>query len=161
VAVVLGAHAAEIRGHIDAAPVLIVENRQWADGMGGSLRVGLEALLAARADLDAVIILLCDQPLLSTALVRALIQKREERGNVIVASEYAGMLGVPALFGREVFGDLLALDNSAGAKKVIAAHRAIAVAVSFPEGAIDVDTPDDFQRLRHFSTEDLCTQTIA
>jgi xanthine dehydrogenase accessory factor len=63
-------------------------------------------------------------------------------GTRVVASRYAGSLGVPALFTRALFGALLALRGDMGAKRLILAEEA-AVAVDWPAGAMDVDTPED------------------
>ncbi len=65
----------------------------------------------------------------------------------IVASAYAETLGVPALFARSCFPELLSLGNEQGAKVVIASHPDEVAAVAFPGGAIDIDTAADHERL--------------
>ncbi|MGB8168878.1 MAG: nucleotidyltransferase family protein [Chthoniobacteraceae bacterium] len=148
VAVVLGAHAEQIQMHLKGADVLVVENPEWSAGMGGSLRVGLNALLTAHPTLSSVLFLVCDQPLITAAALGNLIAAQERTGHVIVASEYDGILGVPALFGRELFPQLLALGGGEGARQVIAARRDFAIGVPFPDGTVDIDTPVDYARLR-------------
>ncbi len=145
--VVLGAHAAQIRLRLDAPGVLVAENANWRDGMGGSVRTGLEALLAESPDLLSATFLLCDQPLLSTNTIRHLITTCERTGQVIVASEYNGVLGVPALFPRKFFPELLALDGKSGAQAIIHAHASEAIGVPFSEGAVDIDTRSDYEFL--------------
>jgi molybdenum cofactor cytidylyltransferase len=149
VVVVLGAYAAQIRAQLDDSRVLIAENSHWCDGMGGSLRVGLSGLLAAHPEISAVIFLLCDQPLLSTDTLSILVATHERTGSAIVASEYDGALGVPALFARAFFPELLALDGADGARQIIRAHRDQTIGVPFQEGAFDIDTPADYARLRN------------
>jgi molybdenum cofactor cytidylyltransferase len=148
VVVVLGAHAAQIRAQLDDSRVLIVENSDWRDGMGGSLRAGLSALLAAHPEISAVIFLLCDQPLVSTNTLSTLVATHERTGSAIVASEYGGALGVPALFARTFLPELLALDGADGARQIIRAHRDQTIGVPFQDGAFDIDTPADYARLR-------------
>ena len=148
VVVVLGAHAAQIRAELNDPRVLVTVNPDWADGMGSSLRTGLRALLGAQPDVSAAIFLLCDQPLVSTATLHNLICTHERTGFAIVASEYDGILGVPALFAREMFQQLLALRGSEGARQVIRAHRDEAIGVTFQDGAVDIDTPADYAQLR-------------
>jgi len=147
VVVVLGAHAAQIRAQLDDQRVLVAENPDWRNGMGGSLRTGLSALLAARPDVSAAIFLLCDQPLFSSDALGNLIATHERTGSAIVASEYGGALGVPALFARSMFPELLALKGDVGARQIIRAHRDQATGVPFQDGAVDIDTPADYARL--------------
>jgi molybdenum cofactor cytidylyltransferase len=148
VVIVLGAHAAKIRAQLDESRVIITENPGWRAGMGSSLRAGLKALLEANPETDAAIFLLGDQPLVSAATLRILIAWHERTDCGIVASEYDNALGVPALFGLKFFPELLALDGKGGARQIIASHRDQVISVPFPEGAIDIDTPADYVRLR-------------
>ena len=148
VVAVLGAHAEQILPQLDAHDILVVENPDWPAGMGGSLRTGLRALLDEHPDISAVIFLLCDQPLLSATTLENLVAAHESTGSAIVASEYDGILGVPALFTRTFFPDLLALEGAAGARQIIWTHRAHAIGVPFSEGAVDIDTPADYARLQ-------------
>ena len=141
VAVVLGAAAALAEAELAGLPVDAVRNPRWADGIGTSIRAGIAALGAA----DAAIILLADQPLLGPAALLALLERFAQDRPDAVASEYAGTLGVPALFARSLFPALLSLADDEGAKRVILAGNA--ARVPFPDGAIDVDTPADYQRL--------------
>lgn len=150
--VVLGAHAGLIRDEIGDRPVIVAENPTWRDGMGASLRIGLRALVAAVPETSAAIFMLCDQPLVSAATLAALISAHQRNDHAIVASEYGGTLGVPALFARPMFVDLFALDATAGAQQVIQAHRERALGIPFPDGVVDIDTPADYSRLRELST---------
>ncbi len=86
-------------------------------GIGNSIRTGLQESLAAYPNLDAVILLTCDQPLVDREIIIGLKTKREETKKPIIAPRYASMLSIPALFGRANFDELLFLDNEAGAKK--------------------------------------------
>ena len=152
IVVVLGAHAAQIREQLGESGVLIGENPAWRDGMGGSLRAGLSALLDAHPDTDTAIFLLCDQPFLSTEILNELIATHARTGSLIVASKYNDTLAAPALFARELFPELLALHSTGGAQQIIRKHRDHAVGISFPGGAIDLDTRADYQSLRELST---------
>jgi molybdenum cofactor cytidylyltransferase len=62
-------------------------------------------------------------------------------GKMIVASAYGEARGVPALFSKELFGEITALKRNEGAKQLIAKHADDVATVCFPEGAVDVDTP--------------------
>lgn len=148
IVVVLGAHAGKIRMELRSAPVVVAENPEWRKGMGGSVRTGLRALLDRQPESDAVIILLCDQPLVSAETLRGLIEANHRTGGAIVACDYGDTLGVPAFFTRGLFADLLALECAEGARKIFSAHGAEVITVPFPGGALDIDTPADYARLK-------------
>ena len=148
IVVVTGANADVTEPEAAAYPVQIVFNPNWAAGMNASIRAGLDALTASANELDAVLVMTCDQPFLSVAILRELVQVYEATGKPIAACEYAGIRGVPALFDKSAFEDLRALPDGAGAGRLIAAYGPERTAtIPFPDGAIDVDTPEDFARL--------------
>jgi molybdenum cofactor cytidylyltransferase len=122
----------------------LVENSEWRRGIGTSIRRGLEQL---PEDVQAVVLLTCDQPFVDGLIVRQLIAAHEETGEPIVASSYANTLGVPALFDRSCFDELLALPDDSGAKAFIVSRLDDVATIAFEAGAIDIDTPADFQRL--------------
>ncbi|HEY0171462.1 MAG TPA: nucleotidyltransferase family protein [Pyrinomonadaceae bacterium] len=147
VVVVTGAHAVQTRGELRGLGVLEVENLLWETGMGSSVRAGVEALSEAQAEAAAVVLMLCDQPLVNADVVAGLVAAHRATGRDVVASQYGGSFGVPALFAGTLFDELRRLEGHAGAKQVIERHISRAHFVSFPGGEIDVDTPDDFSRL--------------
>jgi molybdenum cofactor cytidylyltransferase len=90
--------------------------------------------------------MVCDQPLLTTDHLNVLIQTFKKTKSQIVASHYSGGAGVPALFDKSLFEELLNLENESGAKKIIQQHKDVVYSIPFPEGAIDLDTPDDYEK---------------
>ena len=145
VVVVVGAEAARVRAAVEGPGVEVVCNRGWREGIASSLRCGIRALPATAS---AAFVLLCDQPAVAPALLRTMLAARRESGRSIVACRYAGVAGVPALFARERFGQLLALEGDAGARGLIAAAGDDVATVDFPDGAFDVDTPADWESWR-------------
>lgn len=143
VVVVLGAASDQLRPELDGVPVTVAENPEWERGPGTSVRAGLDAVGPA----DTVVFLVCDQPLVDAAHVRRLIEARQATGRPMAASEYGGTVGVPALFTRECFSALTAMDPAAGAKQVLTRQPDAVAAVPFPAGECDVDTPADYERL--------------
>jgi len=123
----------------------IIENGQWRRGVGTSIRRGLGQLPNF---VEAAVLLTCDQPYLDASIVTQLIAAQAETGKPIVASSYADTLGVPALFDRSCFDALLALADDSGAKSMIVSRPDDVAAVAFEQGAVDIDTPADFERLR-------------
>lgn len=148
VVVVLGADADACRAAIDDLPVQIAVNHDWAQGMGSSIRVGMSALAAGESAPEAVLIALCDQPLISSVFLDALVQLHIEQHAPMVAASYDNRPGVPALFARALFPRLAVLDGQAGAKALLqAANSGDILTIPAPQAAVDVDTPDDYARL--------------
>lgn len=123
----------------------VVLNPNWQNGMGSSLKAGLHSIVTYDPSADTVLVLVCDQPELTPDHLRNLIRQHEASGSPIVASSYAGTVGVPALFNRSVFAELLEIDDGYGAQKILRQHADSIVAVNFPGGAIDLDTPLDYE----------------
>ena len=146
--VVLGAEAERCVQELADLPLFTFENLYWSEGMGSSLRLGLEALMTASSvPLDAVLIMLCDQPLLTVSTLSALLTEYEATSCRIVASEYGGSLGVPALFDRSLFPELLALSGAQGAKQMLHRYPDQTHKIAFENGVVDIDTAADLARL--------------
>ncbi len=101
----------------------------------------------ARDAHKGVILMVCDQPFVDAGVIKKLIALREQTGKAIVASRYADTLGVPALFDRSCFEELLALDDADGAKPIILRDRSRVATLPFPNGEIDIDTAKDLEKL--------------
>lgn len=145
VVVILGAHCEVIKPAIGHLPIEIVFNEKWSEGMGSSIACGMSHL---PENTDAVLLLLCDQPFVTAVFLKEILGKWQESKPEIMASEYAGTIGPPAIFHQKLFGELAALTGQQGAKRVMEAHRAQLVSVDFPEGALDIDTPEDWERIK-------------
>jgi CTP:molybdopterin cytidylyltransferase MocA len=126
--------------------VAIVVNPNWESGLASSLAVGLSAFLPD--DLcDAVLVTLADQPLLDGAALRRLITAFDDEHR-IVASAYDDTIGVPAVFAREHFGDLMRLTGDRGAGSWLRARQNEVTRVPLYSAAFDIDRPSDVARLR-------------
>jgi molybdenum cofactor cytidylyltransferase len=147
VAVVVGAERDRLLGELAETKGFVIENPTWERGIGNSIRAGLSRLLEAFPKTEAVLVLACDQPSVDASAIAGLRAKAAETKKPIVASRYAQTLGVPALFAWNYFDALLTLDDDAGAKKVILDHKNDVAEYPFPEGAIDIDTADDYAQL--------------
>jgi molybdenum cofactor cytidylyltransferase len=150
VVVVLGANADSICNTLLDQPVSVVENPDWREGMGASIRVGLRELLRLSPELDGVLLMLVDQPFVKQNDLRELVVGFERSRGCIVASRYerdeVEIVGVPALFGRSLFPELLALRGGEGAKKIILANYPQTCLFSCPAGIFDLDTREDYER---------------
>ena len=147
VVVVTGANAEPSGRELVGLDVREVFNPLWETGMASSIRAGVEALISADPGADAAVLMLCDQPHVTADVISRLVAAHRSTGSPLVASAYGGGFGAPALFGRTLFAELTRLEGAAGAKQVIKRHAAGAHFLPFPNGEVDVDTPDDFTRL--------------
>jgi molybdenum cofactor cytidylyltransferase len=148
VVVVIGASADRVQAELGSLPVTVAPNADWDRGIGTSIRAGVGALRALEPEIGAALIALCDQPVGLSDAVRAIVSTFRQSGALIVASEYEGTVGPPALFRRDLFDELLHLADAEGAKRIIQSHRADAIAIPCPESAVDVDTPEDYRSLQ-------------
>lgn len=143
--VVLGAKAQKIIPVLEDQPITLVENPDWERGMGTSVVAGVRAAMASGA--DAALVVLVDQPYVSVALLRDILQLHREHPKALIVSDYGTHSGVPALFPAFFFPELLLLKGDEGARKIIKRYSREKIAVSFPEGNLDLDTPEDWNRL--------------
>ena len=143
---VLGASAEPIAAELDDLPLTVAVNPAWQTGLASSLKAGLTAL-TNNAPPSAVIVMLCDQPMVTSALLDALIAAYQATSHEIVACEYNGIMGVPALFGQTLFGALMSLTGDEGARRVIKNYDGPITCIPFPEGSLDIDTPQDANAL--------------
>ncbi|HZZ56655.1 MAG TPA: nucleotidyltransferase family protein [Opitutaceae bacterium] len=148
VVVVLGAHADAIRPALARLPVLAVDNPAWSEGMASSIRAGIAALAAYSRSLPGAVLALCDQPALSGAALARLREAAAAGAGGVSAARYGGHLGAPAAFRAEHFGALKALTGDGGARPLLQAMGGRVAAIDLPELAADLDTPEDFARLR-------------
>ena len=143
VVVVAGDRVRDIAAILEAPGAQVVQNPRWQAGLGSSIQCGLAVL----PPWQAVILMVCDQPLVTADTLLRLLQAGERAPAQIIASAYGGAVGVPVLF-PACHGPLLqAAPEGVGAKAVLTAHPDLVTAVPAPEAAFDVDFPEDLSRL--------------
>lgn len=145
VVVVVGAERARIVPELAGLPVTLVDNPNWQTGQASSLKTGLAALYIIKKDIENVLVLHTDQPLVSLGLLLHMLDVRKETGNGIVACRYGTQLGVPALFYRDYITELLQLDGDKGVQWVIVRHRSDCAEVPFEAGGIDLNSKRDVE----------------
>ena len=124
-----------------AAPVI---HRGWEQGMATSIHAALDALEQDAPAAEGVLILGCDQPRLSAPHLSALLLAfAAQSAPATVASAYAGIQGMPAVFSRQVFEDLRALRGDQGARVLLKRADRPVIAIPFPGGEVDIDLPHD------------------
>lgn len=147
--VVLGSDAVNNRREIKEHPdIHIVINQNWEEGMSSSIKTGITELINLEPSISQAIIMLCDQPFVDAELLNKLIAEKQLSGKAIAACTYDNTLGTPVLFDRIFFPQLLMLEGQQGAKKIIIDNEEQLVPVPFPYGNIDIDTIDDYEKLK-------------
>lgn len=145
VVIVLGAYAELLKQEVQDLPVQVVENPNWQRGMGASISTGIKEINPFSNNIEAVVLMLCDQPFVSVNIINNLVEIYQKNHHFIVASEYQGTLGVPALFSSDLFRELLNLKSAGGAKTIMNKYSREVYGVAFASGAIDIDTPRDYE----------------
>ena len=140
VVVVLGAAAAEVRATAVLPGSSLVDNPEWTNGMGSSLRAGLAAI--GQSDAKAVVILPVDTPGVTAAAVRRLAALAEP--DALARATYDGKPGHPVLIGRARWADVAAsATGDAGARDYLAVHPPRTVPCEDVAAGADVDRPED------------------
>ena len=111
-------------------------------GLGRSVALGVERARALGA--EAVVIALADMPRVTATHVWQLLEAADGP-DAIVASSDGRSPKPPAVFGRARFDTLLALEGDAGARDMVRAGKHV---VTTSAELIDVDTPEELERLR-------------
>lgn len=142
VTVVLGHEAGAVEAALAGSGAGFARNPDPAQGMSGSLRVGITALAD---DIDAVVVLLGDMPRITAAHVDRLIEAFDPAQPAIIVPEHQGRRGNPVLWPRAFFAEMCALEGDQGARGLIERHpeRVVRVAVDDEAIFIDVDRPAD------------------
>lgn len=148
VMVVVGSGGEKSMEAIEHLPVDSVVNDRWNEGMGSSLKKGLTACLEKFPETRAILVIVCDQPSITTHHLNNLIDTYTKTQKPIVASQYTSTFGVPVIFDRTLFQEILQLPDRQGAKNIVLKHQENLMAIDLPGGEIDLDTPEDLNRYR-------------
>ena len=150
---VLGARKEEIESTIDRKDFEIVMNENWEEGMSSSIKEGLLRSQELENNLEYLLILVSDQPFVNKKRIEELIKSQLENKSPATFSEYAGEVGVPAIFSAEVFPYLRELKGDVGARKLIINKKLDYEVVKFEMGNFDVDTAEDVELLKQMEKE--------
>ena len=140
VTVVLGAHAADIAPALGRLPVSLVVNREWSEGIAGSIRAGV---LSLPGSCGAALLMLADQGAVTGADLQRLADSWRRNPRALVAAQYSGRYGLPAIFPRGEFPALLRLRGEQSADSLLHSPPGELIGVPMPSAAIDIDRPGD------------------
>jgi molybdenum cofactor cytidylyltransferase len=147
--IILGSGQQAHQEEIIDLPVKVIYNPDWQKGIGSSLKCGVRFIEERFPACETILVTVCDQPLLSSKHLRILHDSYQSEKNSIVSSYYSDSPGVPVLFNRSMFKKLLEVDDQHGAKMIIKENIELALLIDFPEGSVDLDTPEDWKNFTH------------
>lgn len=135
--------AAQLRGLACRA----VFNGEHESGAHTSVAAGIGAV--GDTGSAAAIVMLADMPLVTPAMLRAVVASYRKSGARVVASRYGGdFVAPPILYDRRLFGELRDMDARCG-REVVRRHRRGAVELAWPAAAArDLDRPEDYEWMR-------------
>ena len=144
----LGANFEKINASINHYPIHILKNKSWKKGLGNSIAFGINHIKESHPNTEAVLILLGDQPLITSVYLNLMISEFEKEKNLIIASSYKdGKKGVPVLFDNFYFKELAQLSNDQGAKLLIKKYDDKVVSLNAEAMVSDIDSIEDYNNL--------------
>ena len=147
VVVVLGANAEAIMAGVDLGRARVVVNPDHDSGLGSSLRAGLASL---DPGVERAMVILGDQPAVSAGLFNRLLALQATSGLPSAALRFGTLLHPPVVLERSLFGDLGSLEGDVGCRAVVRGRPELVAPLTAEAGGdhpIDLDTPEDYQRL--------------
>lgn len=147
VVVVTGYRAQEVRASLAAAPVVFAHNPDFADGLAGSLAIGIRNLPGG---LDGVVVLLGDMPRIRSQHIDALIEMFEAAPpDAICVPVHGGRRGNPVLWPATLLPQLAAQEGDKGGRELLRLHAAQVRPVEMADDAVlvDIDEPRDLAAL--------------
>ncbi len=148
VIVVTGHEHERVEAALAGLPVRFVNNPDYAEGLGTSLKTGIAAV---PADADGVIVCLGDMPQVDSQLIDKLIAAFDpERIALVVVPTFDGRRGNPVVWSRRFFHDLMSINGDIGARHLIGsyAEAVVEVPVAGEAALTDVDTPESFSAVK-------------
>ncbi len=144
--VVAGKGFEEVPRCLSQFEVTVVRNSNYQSGISSSLKAGLKMLASST---DGALILLADQPNLQPQTLNCFLELFSAGDKKIIAGQYDPVTGNPVLFHRKYFNGLLQLHGDVGARALLKRFPGEIATVKIPpEQRLDIDTPEDFSKMR-------------
>lgn len=145
---VLGSNYEKIIEMIDTTSVEVVRNSSWKKGLGNSIAFGVKSVVQEEPKTEGILIMLADQPLIDSGYLNRMIDKFKDGKHQIITTTYKNnKQGVPVIFDKAYFDELIELNDDDGAKLVIKKHTANVFGVKHVNNCLDIDTFEDYENL--------------
>lgn len=141
---VVGHEEERTRAVLSGLPCVVVPNPRHALGMSTSLDAGVAAV---PEEAEAAVVLLADMPLVTAAMIGAVVARHAASGAPVVTSRYGEVTAPPTLYARALLAELRGGEGEGRGREVVRRHAAHAVFVDWPaEWLADVDRAGDLAR---------------
>ncbi len=142
--VVTGLASEGVRAAVAGLPVKVVYNPDWQSGQASSVKTGLMALPARTG---AAFFFVADQPQITPTLLAAAMEQHRKTLPAVIAPLIDGKRSNPVLFDRAAFDALNTITGDAGGRQVFSRFTVSWLEWNDTNMLLDVDTPQDYQRL--------------
>jgi molybdenum cofactor cytidylyltransferase len=146
VLVVTGANRESVEATVQGLNISVVHNADWSTGQGSSIRKAVQVLNDDNS-VGSAIFLLVDQPQVTKSILQALVERHAQGLYPVVAPIVTDRRANPVLFDRDTFPDLMILDGDVGGRAIFHKHRVEYLPWHDDRLLLDVDTPEQYQRL--------------
>jgi molybdenum cofactor cytidylyltransferase len=144
VSVVLGANARDVAPALRRSTASVILNRDWAEGLASSIRA---AVRGAPPRCEGLLLMLAEQTGVTADDLGRLFAAWRRQPVLISAALHGGAPGLPAIFPRWTFADLMDLRGDRDAGQVLRRNPDRIVRIPMARAAIALDAPGDPQAL--------------
>ncbi|WP_078429238.1 nucleotidyltransferase family protein [Alkalihalobacterium alkalinitrilicum] len=146
--IVGGKHIQSLQHYTRDLPVEVISNPNYEEGMATSFKLGVEAI---GDKVDAIMVLLADQPFLPPMLIERIVQTylhSRSEGTRIVRPRYSSLPGHPVLFDADLFTEFQGLKGDEGGRSIIKKHsqKLKLIDVENLMWGVDIDTPNELKK---------------
>ncbi|MDP1678257.1 MAG: nucleotidyltransferase family protein [Bacteroidota bacterium] len=144
--VVLGFESQTIREILSSFSGTIIVNEAWEEGQLSSIIACINALNTI--DCEGILICPVDHPMITTALIKKLVESFQHSRKKIIIPTYHGRRGHPIIISSELFVEIKNASFTVGLREVVHAHENDIELVSTDEEGIliNIDTPEDYRK---------------
>jgi len=124
--------------------VTFVRNPDPDADMLSSVRCGVRA---SPPECDAILIVLGDQPAVTAAVIRSIVDEHRLHGDSIIVPVFGGRRGHPILVPIRFAREVLTAHDGVGLRGLLMAHPddVLELPVNVPGVLQDIDTPEDYR----------------
>jgi len=140
---VLGANKDLILEEIHFNNTVVIDNINYEKGLSSSISICIEFFEKKNLNYDGVLFVLGDQPAIETEYFLSIINTFNEHKTKIIATNYDGKAGVPALFPKSFFKELKIIKGDKGAREILKNKPKSIIFESFKTNLVDIDTRKD------------------
>jgi len=142
---VLGANSEKIQQELRCNTIKFIENSEFKKGLSSSIKCAINFIHKENKNIKKVLFILGDQPEISVNYLESLIQLSTKNPDKIVATKYKNNFGVPAVFPKFFFNELLKIEGDKGAKELLIKLNEFIILPNLAANFMDLDTLDDYE----------------